>query len=283
MFNEEEEKMKVRYALIGLAGAALLGAPPALAQTYDANVLVDKTYTEEVDVDIDNIWDVKIQKEFDTDKSISYDGTVTISGSINIERATLALIDNKQIMNDTTIIDDSPENVANIQDDVLEAATGNIQVTIAAGNANQQDNSASISTADGLDISSDAESFVIQKSFNDDIDVTTGGTNDSTLVDQVLENASGNIQIALATGNANQQKNAMVLALVASEKALSEATAAALQEHSFADVNTQVMVNTAEMTDSVLKEASGNIQVTLASGVLNGQINALAISAGGTP
>ena len=197
--------MKVRYAFIGLAGVALLGAPPALAQNYDANVLVDKTYTEEVDVDIDNIWDVKIQKEFDTDKSISYEGTVTITGAISVLRATLALIDNKQIINDSTIADDSPENVANIQDDVLESATGNIQVTIAAGNVNQQDNSASISTADGTKISSNAESFIIQKSFNDDIDVTTGGTNDSTLIDQVLENASGNIQIALATGNANQQ------------------------------------------------------------------------------
>ena len=97
----------------------------------------------------------------------------------------------------------------------------------------------------------------------------------------MLEGAEGNLQVNLAAGIANVQKNALSLATVANNHPLSEATAVVLQQHSFNSIEiTGNPTNWARLADNVFQSARGNIQINLAAGIGNAQNNSLVVAAG---
>ncbi|EJM81486.1 hypothetical protein PMI34_05166 [Pseudomonas sp. GM74] len=192
-------------------------------------------------------------------------------------------------------------------DDSLNNSNGNMGANVAAGNGNQQDNAAALATADESFIfgTAVAVSSATQKS--------TGNTarNNSNTNNTTLNNAgnsgSGNIGINVTTGDFNQQKNNLAIAVSGGRVAV--AAAAANQSTSGLNVTNnahttdfvavgvlglsgvttqQVMTpegwkppvtNNASITGS-MNNFSGNGGANVSSGVGNQQSNSLSIAAG---
>jgi hypothetical protein len=191
-------------------------------------------------------------------------------------------------------------------DNSLNNSNGNMGANVAAGNGNQQDNAAALATADEAFIfgSAIAVSSATQKN--------TGNTarNHSNTNNTTLNNAgnsgSGNIGINVTTGDFNQQKNNLAIAVSGGRVAV--AAAAANQSTSGLNVTNnartdfvpvgvlglsgittqQVMTpegwrppvtNNASITGS-MNNFSGNGGANVSSGVGNQQNNSLSIAAG---
>ena len=81
-------------------------------------------------------------------KNIRYLGFVRIIGSIALARSPQAAIDTQQI-NKGNRVTSADQNRARVTDDVARSAEGNIQLNLASGNLNAQNNAIALSTADG--------------------------------------------------------------------------------------------------------------------------------------
>ena len=278
--------MKLRHSLMALAGVAAVAliAGPAYAQTVTSTVSLNKTYDEDVDVEVDNTVDVDIAKDIDVSKDMDYNGVVNITGNINVSEAALSTVDNKQIVDDNFVdLTSSGElnNLAIIDGTVLGGAAGNIGVNVAVGDNQLQENVAvlsAIGTTAGAG-SSDAEAFSVQKSLNNEFDSEEGDVfNNTQLLGDVLAAADGNIGLNAATGAYNGQKNALAIAAVTGAATLSEATAAVLQQTTFNDTLHNDTSNEVKLQGNVANAATGNIGLNLAAGTNNLQQNTLAIS-----
>src|SRR5690606_34392346 len=101
-----------------------------------------------------------------------------LTGTINVQESGMATVDNKQIINNNTVFilstAQSPlDNTVSVGELVLQGATGNVGLNIAAGDNNAQDNAGAISAiATALAGSADAENFSIQKSLNNVLETT---------------------------------------------------------------------------------------------------------------
>ena len=106
---------------------------------------------------------------------------------------------------------DDASNEAEIEDQGLQNAAGNISVNIAAGAGNQQGNSTAIAVSNkGL---ANATAVAIQvAAFNTTTD-NDDNYNEAALEQNALQNASGNIAVNLAAGNGNQQSNSLAIAV----------------------------------------------------------------------
>lgn len=202
---------------------------------------------------------------------------------------------NRDTMNDARI------------DNSLNNSNGNMGANVAAGNGNQQDNAAALATADESFIfgTAVAVSSATQKS-NGNTARNYSNTNNTTL-NNAGNSGSGNIGINLTTGDFNQQKNNLAIAVSGGRVAV--AAAAANQSTSGLDVannaqttdfvavgvlglsgvtTQQVMTpegwkppvtNNASITGS-MNNFSGNGGANVSSGVGNQQSNSLSIAAG---
>lgn len=175
---------------------------------------------------------------------------------------------------------ESNTNNATINDQVLEDASGNVAVNNAAGDGNQQSNSLAISVNNkehsGL---ADADTLGIQLSNSNFVAPDASGhtTNNASLNNDVLENASGNVVVSNAAGFNNQQGNEGAIAV--SDNGLAHAFAGGLQvslagKYAAGDgVN-----NNASLSNEVLQNASGNVGVNNAAGAGNQQLNSMSIA-----
>lgn len=153
---------------------------------------------------------VNIDKSLSLNSDISFSGEPTISGDIEIDSAAIALVDNRQSNTGNVASNELVTNDASIADEVGSAASGNLQFNVAAGDNNVQDNAAALSAADasfafGL---ADSEIFVNQYGAGN-VTMNQGVTNSATMGGNAFSDASGNIGVNVASGNNNQQKNAM--------------------------------------------------------------------------
>src|SRR5699024_719831 len=160
---------------------------------------------------------VNIDKSLSLNSDISFSGDPTLSGDIEIDSAAIALIDNRQSNTDNLGLNELLENDASIGDDVGSAASGNLQFNVAAGDNNVQDNAAALSAADasfafGL---ADAEIFVNQYGAGN-VTMNEGVTNAASMSGNAFSDASGNIGVNVASGNNNQQKNALAASVATS-------------------------------------------------------------------
>ncbi|MNB97608.1 hypothetical protein D3C75_448400 [compost metagenome] len=221
-----------------------------------------------------------------------------------------AVLDSQE-SSDSRVVNRGTQNDAKIENS-LNNSNGNMGANVAAGNGNQQDNAAALATADEAFIFGSAVtvSSATQRS--------TGNTarNHSNTNNTSLNNAgnsgSGNIGINVTTGDFNQQKNNLAIAV--SGGRVAQAAAAANQSTTglnvtnnanhddstqtdfatvgvlgLAGVTTQQVItpegwkapvtNNASITGS-MNNFSGNGGANVSSGVGNQQSNSLSIAAG---
>lgn len=166
--------------------------------------------------------DVNLEKDLRLSSDINFSGDPTISGDIDLDSAAIAVIDNRQSISNNLTGNSLVTNSASIADDVGAGASGNLGFNVVAGDNNAQDNAASLSAADasfsfGM---ADAEVFVNQAGFGNTT-MNSGVTNAAALGGNAFGGASGNIGVNIASGNNNEQKNALAASVATSAMAQS--------------------------------------------------------------
>ncbi|WP_460056339.1 heme utilization protein [Pseudomonas sp. S2_D06] len=230
----------------------------------------------------------------------------TLEQILQITAGAGAVVMDSQESSDSSVLNRDTRNDAKI-DNSLNNSNGNMGANVAAGNGNQQDNAAALATAD--------ESFIfgtaVAVSSANQKSAGNAARNHSNTNNTTLNNAgnsgSGNIGINVTTGDFNQQKNNLAIAVAGGRVA--QAAAAANQSTSglnvtnngnttdfvavgvfgLAGVTTQQVMtpegwkppvtNNASITGS-MNNFSGNGGANVSSGVGNQQNNSLSISAG---
>lgn len=166
---------------------------------------------------------------------------------------------------------------AELENHVLQHASGNIAVNNAAGDNNQQGNGLAVavnSDGDGMASASvDADQgAILNKGLS-----AFGVTNNAALENHVLEDASGNIGVNNAAGTGNQQGN--FLAVAVTDDGLASATASTAQGGVLNGAGSFCgTTNSATVSNDVLENATGNIGVNNAAGANNQQLNSLAVA-----
>ncbi|TDB33118.1 adhesin [Stenotrophomonas sp. TEPEL] len=166
--------------------------------------------------------DVNLEKDLRLSSDINFSGDPTITGDIDLDSAAIAVIDNRQSISNNLTGNSLVSNSASIADDVGAGASGNLGFNVVAGDNNAQDNAASLSAADasfsfGM---ADAEVFVNQAGFGNTT-MNSGVTNAAGLGGNAFGGASGNIGVNIASGNNNEQKNALAASVATSAMAQS--------------------------------------------------------------
>lgn len=269
-------------AVTALVAGAFVGGE-AFAQTSAATLV--KTYTENVTVTATNNTNVRLSKDVDVKKVLQFLGVVEIEGTVNVDASGMSTIDSKQVINDNSVVNlaaDPTDNEATLSSAVT-GATGNIGINISAGDNNVQQNAAALtivgSAAGG---GADAEIFLYQESFNNDVGPTqtTGFSllnNTSTVSGGSFDNTSGNIGVNVATGVFNAQHNALALSTVVAAASLAEASVGSIQQATFNTTQHSLTDNIA-LVDAALTTASGNVGLNVTAGSNNMQSNALSMA-----
>lgn len=166
--------------------------------------------------------DVNLEKDLRLGTDISFSGDPNITGDIDLDSAAIAVIDNRQSISNNATSNSLVTNRASIGDSVGAGASGNLGFNVVSGDNNAQDNAASLSAADasfsfGM---ADAEVFVNQAGFGN-ATMNAGVTNAAGLSGNAFGGASGNIGVNIASGNNNEQKNALAASVATTAMAQS--------------------------------------------------------------
>ena len=208
--------------------------------------------------------DVNLEKDLRLSSDVNFSGDPTITGNIDLDSAAIAVIDNRQSISNNTAGNSLVTNSASIADDVGSGASGNLGFNVVAGDNNAQDNAASLSAADasfsfGM---ADAEVFVNQAGMGNTT-VNSGVTNAASLGGNAFGGASGNIGVNIASGNNNEQKNALAASVATS--AMAQSSISSNQVSSGNTVANAGYVKS--FTDTVQVGMSGDVSgLTLAAG-----------------
>lgn len=220
--------MKKRYQKLSvvLAAGLLCAAATAFAQEHED---VNKTYSEEVTVSLDNDVNVSVTRRDSISKDIMINGQIEVMGRVPVSALTSALVDDKQMNYDNHVDNNHHVNDAIVDGNALRDASGNIGLNIAAGDNNLQDNAAAIAAADAYFVfgAADAAITVNQDTLNNHV-MNNGNMNTASLGGAALMGASGNIGVNIAAGNSNLQKNNLAAAVAPAR--LGTATVAVLQQ-----------------------------------------------------
>ena len=178
-------------------------------------------------------------------------------------------------------------NTASLSNHVLQSASGNVGVNVAAGEENMDVNNLAVAYNRG---GVRAASHVRNEQLTGLIGaVTLGADNDATLGNHVLQHASGNIGANVAAGEQNMQSNA--LAVSTAQAAYPNAPTPTTGSSRASVHNAQggpimggtlsvFADNDAALKNHVLQDASGNIGVNAAAGEQNMQANNTALAIG---
>lgn len=191
------------------------------------NTEISNSYSENISSNIslegnEHQTAVSLRKMLSLTSDINITGNPELTGTIDIDSAAIAVVDNQQSVSQNTGINDELENEASMSDDAAAGASGNLAFNVAAGDNNVQDNAAALSAADasfafGM---ADAEVFVNQTST---INATTniGVSNSASLSGNAFAGAAGNIGVNVTSGNNNAQKNALAASIATTSYAQS--------------------------------------------------------------
>ena len=241
---------------------------------------------EEVDADVDV--DVDYTKTGTNDMVETYNQTKVSNVTVNSNGLSHSQVDSEQqsFVNET--LNDENENDATVGEGAFENATGNINVNVAAGNGNAQANDVAISAAMDANwvFASEAEANVVQTSIYNPT-YNNAPENNASVGDDAFAGASGNINVNVAAGTGNLQKNSMSLS-AASNGNLSEADARTLQlvaanpvVNDDANGGFDVTTNNASVGAGAFANTNGNVGVNVAAGTGNLQSNSLVVSSVG--
>lgn len=182
------------------------------------------------------------------------------------------------------VTNEKVENTAEIDDNFMKNAEGNIGVNMGVGTGNQQANAASISDAEFcFNGAANASIDIDQTSKHNDVD-NNGATNIASLEDNAMKRVSGNVGLNMAAGDHNQQTNAMAMANVsvrgssfanASVEADQKSHGNETENERYRCTNT---TNTASLGDNAMQWAYGNVGVNIAAGTGNQQFNGLSLA-----
>lgn len=215
-----------------------------------------------------------------------------------------AVLDSQE-SSDSSVVNRGTQNDAKI-DSSLNNSNGNMGANVAAGNGNQQDNAAALATADEAFIFGSAVTVSSATQRSSGNTARNRSNTNNTSLNNAGNSGSGNIGINVTTGDFNQQKNNLAIAVSGGRVAV--AAAAANQSTSGLNVTNnartefvpvgvlglsgittqQVMTpegwrppvtNNASITNS-MNNFSGNGGANVSSGVGNQQSNSLSIAAG---
>jgi len=205
--------------------------------------------------------DVNLEKDMRLSSDVNFSGDPEITGSIDLDSAAIAIIDNRQSITDNAASNSLVTNSASIADDVGADASGNLGFNVAAGDNNAQDNAASLSAADasfsfGM---ADAEVFVNQYGAGNTT-LNSGVTNAAGLGGNAFSNASGNIGANVASGNNNEQKNALAASVATSAYATSSIS------------SNQVSTGNAVSNAGYLRSMTDTVDVSLRGRVAGGTL-----------
>jgi len=211
--------MKFKLKPVAVMVSALLVSPLAMAGD-----LIDESYS----VSVDNATDVSLKKHIKVKKDVDITGNIHFYGSNPVNASSMAVVDDKQFNTSNSVENMHHHNNANLRDNALENAKGNIGANVSAGDNNMQDNAAAIAVTDANFVfgSSDAEVFVTQ-AVAGNATTNTGNENYASISGNALKNASGNIGANVTSGNSNVQKNNMAISVSTSR--MSEASVANVQ------------------------------------------------------
>ena len=185
---------------------------------------------------------------------------------------------------------------AAITNHVLQNATGNVNVNVAAGADNMQanglaatDNNAGKLATAAIDNDQGTEGFHGNSAGNSArLSFTKWGSNNAYLNDKVLQNASGNVGANVAAGAWNEQANNLSIAYAAGPVASTTTATAAIADNQASNMALylpsvafdKMGAMTASLSDHVLQNATGNVGVNVASGLQNVQANNTALATG---
>lgn len=230
----------------------------------------DVTANEQVDIDSDirrekneHGRSVYLSKDLSVSSDIAFSGAPTISGDIVLDSAAIAVVDGRQSVFENEGNNDMLTNDAVIEDAGADAS-GNLGFNVAAGDNNVQDNAAALSAADasfafGM---ADAEIFNSQVGA-DNLTNNAGVTNNASIGGDAFSGASGNINVNVAAGNNNAQRNSL---------AASVATSAYAQASVASD---QVSARNVTNNEGTFDRVTETLQVTM-SGSLTGTDESMA-------
>lgn len=247
--------MKVQYTLIAIALGAIF-ATSAFAQGDDADIYSNTYLNNDVDVS----------------------GSVEVRGNIRVNSESSAIVDQDQITQDNWSLGDGDHD-ADMTDNALNAAQGNVGVNVATGVGNAQANDTALSSVDGERVFASAMVFSNQASYFNYASSNQSDTYYSATLDgDALADAMGNIGVNVAAGVGNGQTNAMA-ASVNSSGTIATATADSEQDAWMNTLATDYDLDTfATLGSNALSNAQGNIGANVAAGVGNLQHNGLSIA-----
>lgn len=247
--------MKVQYTLIAIALGAIF-ATSAFAQGDDAAIYSNTYLNNDVDVS----------------------GSVEVRGNIRVNSESSAIVDQDQITQDNWSLGDGDHD-ADMTDNALNAAQGNVGVNVATGVGNAQANDTALSSVDGERVFASAMVFSNQASYFNYASSNQSDTYYSATLDgDALADAMGNIGVNVAAGVGNGQTNAMA-ASVNSSGTIATATADSEQDAWMNTLATDYDLDTfATLGSNALSNAQGNIGANVAAGVGNLQHNGLSIA-----
>lgn len=248
-------KKHFKFTPVALAVAALIASPVAFADNGDDHLLTAKADLE-LNVDVD-VTTSRSNVDVDIQKDVNYEENVNINVDSYIEPDAYA----RAIINDTQSnklnagFNTLHDNDASASGDALSNAAGNIGLNITAGDNNQQDNSAAMAVADA-EMTFGAADAQAHSSQDGELNYTLnlGVSNDASLRDNALQNASGNIGVNISAGNNNQQKNNLSVAVSTGGVGLA-------------------MVTTDQESDRNLTVNHGKVVTLNASGSYEGSVN----------
>ncbi len=131
---------------------------------------------------------------------------------IQLTAGSAAVVQDAQSSTGNAVINQGTRNGAAIENSAGNS-NGNLGVNVAAGDANQQDNAAAIATADESFIFGSAYASSAATQNNSGNAVANYSTTSSASLTNSANGSSGNIGINLTTGDFNQQKNNLAIAV----------------------------------------------------------------------
>lgn len=241
-------KKHFKYTPVALAVAALVASPLAFAGEYNGDeVSTSKTVTDK-NVDFDH--SVNFDRvDIDIEKDFTYEENVDVE--INVS--------NPDLEGGTTTYSRA----------IVDTKQSNMENEVQNGQGNGPSYMPTLDEGD--DVAESVEGF--RGHYNG-----SGHSNEITIDNNALRDASGNIGVNLADGDYNQQQNSAALAAAdaASVFGVADAQAHSSQDNELNDTWNYGASNTVTIGNNALRNATGNIGVNIATGTGNQQKNNLA-------
>lgn len=131
---------------------------------------------------------------------------------IQLTAGAAAVVSDAQHSSGNAVVNQGTKNSATI-DSSAANSNGNLGVNVAGGDANQQDNAAAIATADESFIFGSAYAQTTATQSNTSNSVANYSTSAKTSLTGTANGSSGNIGINVTSGDYNQQKNNLAIAV----------------------------------------------------------------------